>query len=222
MILIVASIADYEATAFAGDCGAAASVLTCNDLIRRPARLHHPNFLDSIITTSQGTVSVGEIKAVLNLLPAVIPDELTVYAPEERTYQAAEMRALLVFFLSQLPCPVINRPTPLHLNGPVQNPPAWLAMAHRAGIPAARLDAGRREAPPIEVVSVGGRLLAFSGTAADRYTRDLARCCHLDYLRATYREVDSEIRFVGGDSYPDIRNPLTRAALRQHLLELAA
>jgi hypothetical protein len=222
MILIVASIADCEATAFAGDCGGAASVLTCNDLIRRPARLHHPNFLDSTITTSQGTVGMGEIKAVLNLLPAVMPNELTAYAPEERTYQAAEMRALLVFFLSQLPCPVINRPTPLHVNGGVQNPPAWLAMAHRAGIPAARLEAGCRNAPPIEVVSLGGRLVKHSGTAADRYTRELAHRCHVDYLRATYQEVDSEIRFVGGDSYPDIHNPLTRAALRKHLLELAA
>jgi len=229
MILVLASIADTHAAAFAGELPGSASVLTCNDLARGPSRLFHPNFSDSTITAAGRTICVREISAVLNLLPAVFAGELSMYPAEERAYQVAELRALLVFFLSALPCPVINRATPMSLTGPVQNPAAWIALADSAGIPLARLSAGsdrkgllRGNGPSIEVSSIGGQVVTPSGTAADDYTRDLARRGNFDYLRALYRHEESGIRFLGADSYPDIRSPRNRAALRQYLLRVAA
>lgn len=229
MILILASIADPEAPLFAGEFGGKASVLTCDDLVRRPIRLLHPALQDSTISVGDRTVVLREIRAVLNLLPAVLPNELVMYPPAERTYQAAELRALLTYFLSALPCPVVNRATPLHLTGPVQNPAAWLAIAYRLGIPTSRLRAGAgqdpwscREDSAIEVVSIGGRLVRPSGTVADEHTLKLAGHCRLDYLKAFYRDTGRQLQFLGGDSYPDIRNPRTRAALREHLMEVAA
>src|ERR1035438_8041453 len=100
MILILASIADSEAPLFAGEFGGAASVLTCDDLVRRPTRLLHPALEESTISVGAKTVALREIRTVLNLLPTVMPNELAMYPPEERTYQAAELRALLTYFLS--------------------------------------------------------------------------------------------------------------------------
>jgi hypothetical protein len=229
MILILASIADAHAVSFAGEFGGAASVLTCNDLVRRPSRLFHPSFSDSTITVAGRTLSVNDISAVLNLLPAVMAHELSMYPPDEQAYQAAEMRALLVYFLSVLPCPVINRATPMSLTGSVQNPAAWFQAAAGAGIPLARLHAdssGRSRSSgnssAIEVSSVGGRIVTPSGTAADEHTSKLARICKLEYLRAMYRQEESEMHFAGADSYPDIRNPRTRTALSEYLLKGAA
>ena len=226
MILILASIADTHAVSFAGEFNGSASVLTLNDLARGPIRLFHPDFEASTITVEGRTISVREISAVLNLLPAVMARELVMYPEEERSYQAAEMRALLIFFLSSLSCKVIPRATPMSFSGPVQNPAAWLAAAESAGIPLASLSAsseGRNltggNGSPIESVSVGDDLVVRSGTPADDYTATLARRLGLPYLRAVYRREEGEVRFAGADSYPDIRNPRTRSALRESLQE---
>lgn len=228
MILILASVADAHAVSFAGEFSGSASVLTPNGLARGPIRLFHPDFDASTITVAGRTISVREISAVLNLLPAVMARELVMYPEEERSYQAAEMRALLIFFLASLSCTVVNRATPMSFTGPVQNPAAWLAAAECAGIPLAALKAGSAgknlvggNGPPIEVVRAGDRLVTRSATIADDYTIALARRLKLPYLRAVYRREEGEVRFSGADSYPDIRNPRTRSALREFLLEAA-
>jgi hypothetical protein len=228
MILILASMADTHAVSFAGEFSGAASVLTSNDLARGPLRLFHPDFARSTITVDGRAISVREISAVLNLLPAVMARELVMYAEEERSYQAAEMRALLIFFLSSLSCMVINRATPMSFSGPVQNPAAWLAVAQGAGIPLASLSAGSAgqnriegEGSSIEVVRAGDSLVIGSGTVADDYTAALARRVNLPYLRAVYRQEEGEVRLAGADSYPDIRNPQIRSALRELLQEAA-
>lgn len=229
MILILASIADGEAVSFAGELGGSASVLTCNDLVRGPIRVYDPGFDRSEITVNGRLTSVREISVVLNLLPTVMANELVAYPPAERTYQAAELRALLVFFLSQLRCPVINRATPMSFNGTIQNPAAWFAVAENVGIPAAFLSADSRGKTPlggltpcIEVVTIGGRLVTPTGSAADDYTVELAHRARVEYLRATYQRDGSGIRLLGADSYPDIRQPATRAALRDYLFRTAA
>jgi len=229
MILILASIADTHAVAFAGEFPRPASVLTCNDLVRGPSRLFHPRFSDSTITVAGRTVRIGEISAVLNLLPAVLPNELAAYPPEERTYQAAEFRALLVYFLASLPCPVVNRASTVSLTGTVQNPAAWFAVAEAAGIPLAHFKASSQNkglangnGPVVRAAIVGGRIVERSRTVADGYTLELARRSRVEYLRAVYRCEPSGVRFLGADSYPDIRQPQTRAALRDYLLEVAA
>src|SRR5258708_1980427 len=114
MILVLASIGDESADAFAHEFPAdTAAVFTCFNLAGERSSLPHPAFSDSTITAGGRKIGVGEIEGVINLLPAVFPGELVFYAPEEREYQAAEFHALLVFFLSSLKCPVLNRPSRL-------------------------------------------------------------------------------------------------------------
>ena len=77
----------------------------------------------------------NEISGVLTLLHCVFVAELTVIVPRDRSYVAAEMTSFLLFWLSRLTCPVLNRPTPTCLSGPYWRREKWLQVAAQAGIP---------------------------------------------------------------------------------------
>src|SRR5262245_34157967 len=64
-------------------------------------------------------VNGAEIRGVLSRLPSVMPSDLLHICAEDRAYVAAEMTAFLVAWLASLPCPVLNRPTPTSLAGPL-------------------------------------------------------------------------------------------------------
>src|SRR5205823_3405004 len=141
MILVLASIVDEAAAAFASELGSAtvASLLTCADLASAPLNLHHPNFEASTITVGGEAISVGLLTGVVNVLPVILPDEILFYDEAEREYQAAEMHALLTFFLTRVACPVINRATATSLTGPFLNPFGWRQLARSLGIAVANL-----------------------------------------------------------------------------------
>jgi hypothetical protein len=76
----------------------------------------------------------SEIRGVLVRSPAVTVSDLPHIAPSDRSYIAAEMTAFLVYWLSALRCPVMNRPTPRSLCGPGWYPEHWMHYAARAGL----------------------------------------------------------------------------------------
>ena len=53
-----------------------------------------------------------ELQCVLTRLPWVTEMELPEIVAPDRAYVAAEMSAFLLFWLSGLACPVLNKPTP--------------------------------------------------------------------------------------------------------------
>ena len=94
-------------------------------------------------------VPTDQITGVLTRLPAVFEHELMTVVPEDRAYVAAEMTAFLLAWLTQLPCPVLNRPTATGLSGPNWRRERWVAVAAQLGIPARsvrrRQGAGQRK-----------------------------------------------------------------------------
>jgi hypothetical protein len=222
MILILASVIDRDARAFAAELATARAthLLTCQDLAEQRIRLRCPDFLDSTITVKHDSVSVQQIRGVINLLPAVYPEELFFYPPEEREYQSAEFHALLTFFLSSLPCAVVNRPTTSSLTGPYINPVGWLHLAERLRIPARPVaidsDAFRNPFVPgsahvREVECLAGTVIESSGTDMDDYTRRLAEAGEVQYLRAVYEHDESgHARLVTASTIPDARSAVTR------------
>jgi hypothetical protein len=227
VILVLAEVKDAAVVSLAGEFEPTpAAVLTCPELAADRSCLRHPDFPDSTITVEARNVGVAQIAGVVNLLAAVVPKTLTVYEPEEREYQASELHAWLLFFLSALVCPVVNRPTPLSLNGPVLNPIGWYHLARAAGIPlsAVSVDSAEGTNPRargsgnlVEVVCLGGGILAPSGTAADRYTVELARRSGVEYLKARYtNESPTNVRFAGASSIPDPRCQRERRALVEY------
>jgi hypothetical protein len=225
MILVLASVVDEAARAFAQELARVtpASMLTCRDLAEQPIALRYPDFPASTLTVDGRTLAVGRIHGVINLLPAVFPDELFFYPPEERDYQAAEFHALLTFLLSALACPIVNRPTPAALSGPYASSIAWHHFAKRTRIPVASMELDTdsfndffprpRTENIFEVSCLGGRIIENSATAADRITLDLARRANVEHLRAVYEDDAMGPRFVTASAVPNIGNAATRAAL---------
>jgi hypothetical protein len=229
MILVLASIIDEVAAAFVKELAsdADASLITCTDLAAAPLNLHHPNFDASTITVARETISVGRLDGVVNLLPVVLPDELIFYDEAERDYQAAEIHALLTFFLSSLACPVINRATATSLTGPFHDPLGWRQLARSLGIAVSRI-AVRSDAfsnpftvaaddRSIEVGCLGNRVIAPSDTVADAQTLILARHGGVEYLRAVYiRGASGDVRYLTAHTTPDVKSAPTRAAIADY------
>jgi len=226
VILLLASLVDKKALAFATEFPnpAAVSVVTCRDIAEDSSTFCYPDFLASTITLHGQTISVFSIRGVINLLPAVYPDELVFYPPEEREYQASEFHALLTFFLSALACPVINRPTPSSLTGPYLNPIGWYNMAHQLDIPVSSvsLDSDafvnpftpRQSETVVEVSCLGGSVISRSHTIADDYTITLARAAKVEYLKVVYNDGGQEgLQIISAHAVPDIANARTRKAL---------
>jgi hypothetical protein len=230
VILVLASLADQDAAAFAKEFGdaVAISVLTCGDLAENHTALRYPDFASSTLTVGGRKIRIDEIEGVINLLPAVFPEELIFFPPEEREYQAAEFHALLTFFLSGLPCPVVNRPAAGSLNGPCLNPIGWYHLAQRMGMPVSpiRLDtenfvnpfAVSGDKPLIAVTCLGDRVTAPSGTTADRDTIALLRQAKVDYLTARYTASETgRPELAAVRAVPDLRDGVTRRALIDYL-----
>jgi hypothetical protein len=55
--------------------------------------------------------------------------------PVDRAYVSAEMTAFLLSWLSELDCPILNRPTPTCLSGPGWRQEQWIHLAARLSIP---------------------------------------------------------------------------------------
>jgi hypothetical protein len=90
------------------------------------------------------------ITGVVTRLTTVVPTDLAAIRAEDRGYVAAETNAFLLSWLSALPCPVINRPSPFVLCGPAWGAEAWVLRAARLGIPVEPLvRSGSGQAQPL-------------------------------------------------------------------------
>lgn len=224
MILVVCSVVDDPAFKLAEEIRsfAAASVLTCRDLAMSKCALRCPDVVASEINLDGHRVMASEIRGVVNLLPAVFPDELYFYPDSEREYQAAEFHALLTFFLGALPCTVVNRPTATSLVGAHSARSGWLQVASKLGIPVAEVrlssedwansQAMRPAGTPIEVVWLHGVVVSGSGPAA-KYACRLAAAAGVEYLCASFVSTDAGVALFSVSTVPNLRDPATRDAL---------
>ena len=170
MLLVIAHRGDAAAQALVHRWGGhGAHLLSCEDL-SLPGWCHYLGDLSASTAVIGGRiVGIERITAVLTLLPCVTADQLIHIVPGDRLYVAAEMTAFLVSWLSELPCPVLNRPSAGCLMGPNWGLPQWVHAAAQAGIPVHPLH--RRvalsadpapeftEVTPTTVTVIGGRCL---------------------------------------------------------------
>jgi hypothetical protein len=109
LLLVVAGAADDEARAAAAALGTQAILLEPRDL-SRPGWSLRPGRTGGHIVAGGRHVDVEAISGVLTRRTAIYPEELTHVAETDRHYVAAEMTALLVWWLGTLPARVLNRP----------------------------------------------------------------------------------------------------------------
>jgi hypothetical protein len=162
---------------------AGAALISAEDLSREgwAFRLGDPRSGSAVVAGRR--VLVGELRAVIIRRPAMVAEELTWIDPADRAYLAAEMNAFLVAWLTALPCPVVNRPTPRSLAGPAWGPLHWAAAAARAGV---RWTAGE-DGPTHDVVVCGERCFGAASPGEEAAARALARAAGVELLGARFR-----------------------------------
>jgi hypothetical protein len=115
--------------------GEEAALLTCADL-SRPGWRHLVGESNGRAVIEGQPVATRDIRAVITRMPAVAEGELAHVHEDDRRYAAAEMQAFLLAWLMSLECPVLNRPTPSNLGGPMWSAAQWVRRARRLGLSA--------------------------------------------------------------------------------------
>ncbi len=220
MIVVVASRYDEMAAALAARWDAA--LLTPVDLSAPGWRYFAADPGRGTAVAGDRLISNNQITGVLTRLPSISEQELDHVAAEDRAYVAAEMRAFLLAWLSALPCPVVNRPTPDCLCGPAWRTERWLALAGRLGIPVQPV--GRDTTVEFAadwadegaaVTVVGERCFGSVDSSLADHARRLASAAVVALLEVQFSGPQRGSRLVGVRLCPDLSSPeIADAALR--------
>jgi hypothetical protein len=189
-------------------------VLTAQDLSTAGWNQCLPTMGDPAGVIERKRVSHREISAVLTRLPCIFAAELTDIVPEDRSYVAAEMTSFLLFWLSRLTCPMLNRPTPICLCGPYWRREKWLHVAAQAGIPVqpvsrvASMKAGLTERGVLPATTtltvVGSRVFGDSELCLHQQALRLARLAGVDLVSVDFSSRERGAYFVGANVSPDL------------------
>lgn len=210
MLVILASRHDPLAQRLAARWEASgAGLLTCTDLSTKGWKQHLTVEADTTAVVGGRLMARDEITGVLTRLPWVFEEELFELVREDRAYAAAEMSAFLLSWLSLLPCPVLNRPTPACLSGVLWRQAKWLRVAASLDIPCIPLTLSSRhpsQDTPQETVTVtvvGDHCFGAVENALRKRARRLADAAGVDLLAVHFQETEDDARFVSVDLWPD-------------------
>jgi hypothetical protein len=192
MLIVVGGARDAEARAAVDQLGRdRAALLDAADMSRPGWRLspHAPR--SGRVVAAGRAVAVEAIEAVLVRRLAVHPQELTHVHADDRDYVAAEMTALLAWWLCALAVPVLNRPAAGALCGPAWRPEQWCVFAARNGVPAIVMERSCSLALPPEpataqAVVVGKRVLGDAPASVRQSARTLAKAAGLELMSAGF------------------------------------
>lgn len=224
MIVIFASRFDKSASSLAERWKTYdASLLTCDDLSVAGWR-HCLNSEDTQFAVISGQiVEADDIHAILIRWPGVFAQELIQIAAHDRDYVASEMMAFLVSWFSSLPCPVINKPTPVNLTGPAWRLEQWTYAAAQLGIPvnparrhvsrdAVNLEPATKPAAATVTV-VGDSCFGTVEPPLLEQSRQLARAADVSVLKVGFSGPEAGSVLVGVDLVPDLTDETTDAVL---------
>lgn len=227
MLVIVASRYDEVARKFAASWQKYDAVLlTCQDLSTPGWCYPLGNVRCSTVIAEGRTVTQKEIRGVITRLPHVFEQELSHIVPNDRSYVAAEMTAFLRVWLSELPCPILNRPTPTCLSGPYWTQERWMQAAALVDIPVRPLyrRVGRDESRfpdeqavqqplTVTVTVVGEHCLGDVDMALMMRARQLASAANVKLLDVRFSSAEPDSFFVNASLWPDITIPAVADAI---------
>lgn len=228
MLLVLASRQDESARALvAAWAGHPVRLMTPVDLLRAGWRhwAERPEAGTAVIGGEE--IAVSAISGVLTRLPAVGEDDLLEIAAGDRGYAAVEISAFLLAWLTELRCPVLNRPTAASLAGPNWRRERWAREALRIGIPAApcRRDTRAAEcddawyaapAGAAQITVVGDRSIGSADHSLHEQARRLARRADVDLLACTFSGPERGAPLVGAHVWPCLTGAEVRDALLDH------
>ncbi len=222
MIVVLASRHDQASGRLVVGWAGNASLLTCQDLSVRGWRYGPGGEVDTAVLSGRLT-RAREIEGVLTRLPHVDQSELGNIVPGDRGYVAAEMTAFLAAWLSDLRCPVLNRPTATCLMGPYWRRERWVLAAARLGIPvitacrsvpAATHDGqpdARCESTTLHVI--GQRCVGSADGSLCRWAVALAEAAGVGMLRARFIVAEAGAALLDADYWVDVADPEVSTAI---------
>jgi hypothetical protein len=226
VLLIVTNQYDRSTDALAGLWGRSDTlVMRPSDLSMGGWRYRPGEAGTSRFVAAGSSVQAGDLDGVLTRMAGVFEGDLGHIEPADRTYVAAEMTALLLAWLSELPVPVINRPTATCLCGPLWSQEKWLRVASGLGIPvvphnrAVGLpDSTSARAEPHEidlqsVTVVDDVCLGAKNARCEKIARRLADHAQCRLLSVQLRTVGSHPALVGVDVWPNLAGSGVAGAL---------
>jgi hypothetical protein len=223
MILVLASSYDDAARSLVKQWSSHGARLLCPDDLCVVGWRHGVGSTSGARAIADGVpVPLEDLRGVLVRLPAVTPFDLPLIHCDERAYVSAEMTAFLLAWLHGLPCPVLNRPTPVCLMGPAMRPEQWVHTAADSGLPVVAV---RRTTsgygPPLHppasttvVTVVGDQCVGATSEIAARRALMVARRAGASVLSTYFAGPAEDPVFLGADLWIDLQNHLiTDAAL---------
>jgi hypothetical protein len=140
-------------------------LISCDFLalnIRWEHRLENGGIYTSMTLPDGLPIYSGNVRGVLNRFSTVPGSSLMLIHPSDRYYIASELQAFFLSWLTSLPAPVVNRPTPLGLAGQIRHASEWVLLATKSGLP----NRGYRQSSqdPVLAWDTGMRLPGASGS----------------------------------------------------------
>jgi hypothetical protein len=251
LLVVLANSGDASAVKLVADWpGGGAALLTAQDLSMPGWCQAWPDdddpdadVLAPAAVVSGRRIATRDIIGVLTRWPRFIERELVAINPADRAFVAAEMTAFATAWLSQLSCPVLNRPSALSLCGPPWRHEQWTHLACTLKIPAvprtrtASFDAlaaapAVREPDRATAVTVvakfpsrqrrlpgsSERFNSF-GEAHPRlhhHARSLAAAAGVELLQVFFTSADSGAQFLSTSLWPPVDEPPVSSALREY------
>lgn len=203
-------------------------MLTATDLSTPGWRVLTSDLAGSRAVADGTVIPVSSITGVLVRLPAITESELPMIAAADRTYAAQEMTAFLTYWLSSLPCPVLNRPTASSLCGPNWRSERWVLTAARLGLPVSprkrRTPAFSGEPSPADLLSwpddgrvaatvVGDRCVGTQDEVVAARARMLASAAGVDLLSAHFSGQGAGSRFFEAHTWVNLNDAQTADAI---------
>lgn len=202
-------------------------VLTPKDLSVSGWRHYEAAERPSVAVIAGRKIPIRGISGVITCLPRVTELELLHIAPDDRGYVAAEMTAFLLAWLTELPCPVMNRPSPMSLVGPFWRREQWADLAAKAGLSVSPIfrqvslehaaNSGIPSTVPVTVV--GSRVAGNAHRRVLDGARRLARAAGVEILTVGVSEAGPAGAFVSAEPAPDLSCAQTADQILEHLTE---
>jgi hypothetical protein len=226
VILVIASQVDETAREFVSNFPEGeAALLTCRDLSSPGWHISSTSSQESFAIAGGSRISVNEITGILTLIPAIYPLELTHIIEPDRDYVASEMTAFLLYWLNELTCPVLNRPTPGCLTGPAWRFERWAYAAMQLDIPTlpySRSSHNGNIPHPAQncesVIVIGNEFCGSEDNSLRRRSRLLADKANVDLLTVSFANRNGYY-FSSANTLCDVSSPILCEAIFRYFKE---
>jgi hypothetical protein len=180
------------------------------DLCAQGWRIEVGHAHEGMLIANGRPLPVAQVTGVLNRLSFIDERELVTIEPSDRRYVAAELTAFVFYFLSQLQCRMMNRPTVNNLAGCDWRLQEWGLYGHEQGIPfvSQPMVGNTSSSQPLEdlrrTVILNGAILSSNDNQYESKIAELVQRAGLVFADLCYSVRDQECLLHSVSLIPDL------------------